>query len=135
MPATESPFMHEIMIMTRRVPTASPPLRPPNHTWNIWYMSFAIPDSESMKPMKTNIGSVSIGYQLKSLMAALKPYPSEPRSMKTSAKATPTKPITPKTRCPVSISAIRLANIRKIIIPGLAWRYSIRLIASSIAHL
>ena len=30
----------------------------------------AMPDSESMKPMKTNIGNVSIGYQLKSLIAA-----------------------------------------------------------------
>ena len=73
MPATESPFMHEIMIITRSVPTASPPRKPPNHTWNMWYMSFAIPDSESMKPMNTNIGSVSIGYQLNSLIAALNP--------------------------------------------------------------
>ena len=110
MPATERPFMHEIMIITRSVPTASPPRSPPNQTWNMWYMSLAMPDSLSMKPMNTNIGSVSIGYQLNSLIAALKPYPSAPRSTKISAKTTPTKPITPNTRCPVSISAISRAK-------------------------
>ena len=48
MPATLSPFIAEITTMRPMVPTASPPLRPPNQTWNIRYRSSAMPDSDRM---------------------------------------------------------------------------------------
>ncbi len=35
MPATESPFIAEIITISMIVPTASPPGRGPNQTWNI----------------------------------------------------------------------------------------------------
>ena len=77
-----------------------------------------MPDSESMKPMKINMGSVSIGYQLKSLIAALKPSAVLPSPHRNIAVTTPTKPIAAKTRWPVSINSISDENINKIIISG-----------------
>jgi hypothetical protein len=69
--------------------------------------------------MKMNMGKESIGYQLKSLTAALKlmsapppcPHSSRPQSE-------PTNPMTPKTRCPVSISIIIEENINRMISVG-----------------
>lgn len=103
--------MHDMRPIIRSVPTASPPFSEPIHTWNIWYMSFAMPDSESINPMNINIGSVSIGYQLNSFIAALKPSALLPSPHRKSAAVTPTKPIAAKTRCPVSIRSIRVENI------------------------
>ncbi len=41
MPATDSPFITEIITIRRMVPTASPPGNGPNQTWNILYRSSA----------------------------------------------------------------------------------------------
>ena len=81
-------------------------------------MSFAMPDSDSMKPMKMNIGRVSMGYQLKSLIAALKSIAELPSPHRNNAAATPTNPIAANTLCPVSIRSISVENISRIIISG-----------------
>ena len=61
--------------------------------------------------MNTNIGTVSIGYHLTSFMAEAKPISEPPVPHRRKAATTPTKPITAKTRCPVSSSTIMPANI------------------------
>ena len=48
MPATERPFMAEMITMRPTVPNARPPLIGPIQTWIALYMSSAMPDSESM---------------------------------------------------------------------------------------
>ena len=75
-----------------------------------------MPDSESMYPIKTNIGTVSSGYQFRSLMLASNPssYPPVPHSHR--AKTLPMNPIAPNTRCPVRSMSIMPPNIRNMII-------------------
>ncbi len=66
--------------------------------------------------MKMNIGSVISGYHFIKVMLAEKPIfcPAVPQSARADAVAT--KPITPKTRCPVIIISIIVENISKAII-------------------
>src|SRR5574344_833526 len=67
--------------------------------------------------MKMNMGRESIGYQLKSLMAALKLMSPPPCPHRRRPQKAPTNPITAKTRWPVAISSIieeNISNMMKI---------------------
>ena len=69
--------------------------------------------------MKTKNGAVISGYQLSTWKLALKGISNEPLPHSHSAAAAPTKPITPKTRCPVMSSTIIVTNMKMVIASGL----------------
>ena len=64
--------------------------------------------------MKTKKGTVIRGYQFRTWKAALKGISKEPWPQRASAAADPTKPITPKTRCPVAIRSSMEANMKMV---------------------
>jgi len=62
--------------------------------------------------MKTNIGSVSSGYQRITLIVWENPRSYPPRSPQSrTAATTATKPMAPNTRCPVNSISIMVENI------------------------
>ena len=66
--------------------------------------------------MKTNMGSDSSGYHFISFIEAEKPMLCPPVPQREMAATTATKPMIPKTRCPVIIISSMVANIRAAII-------------------
>ena len=62
--------------------------------------------------MNTKNGTVISGYQFSTWKAALNGISNEPLPHSHKAAAVPTKPITPKTRCPVPISSSIEANMK-----------------------
>ena len=66
--------------------------------------------------MKMNIGSVSIGYHFISFIAAENGTSTPPTPQSIMPAAAPTKPIAPKTRCPVKSITIMVLNITMAII-------------------
>ena len=61
--------------------------------------------------MKTNIGSVSSAFHFISFITAEKPMSVPPGPQSASAATTATKPMAPKTRCPVIIISSMVENI------------------------
>ena len=64
--------------------------------------------------MKTKNGTVISGYQFSTWKEALNGISKEPWPHSQSAAAEPTKPMTPKTRCPVKSSTIMVPNMKSV---------------------
>jgi hypothetical protein len=62
-----------------------------------------------------NMGRVSIGYQLSSVMVEAKGISIAPSPHSASENAAATNPIAPNTRCPVSSRSMNVENIRTAI--------------------
>ena len=64
--------------------------------------------------MKTKNGTVISGYQFSTWKDALNGISKAPSPHSQRAAAEPTKPITPKTRCPVNKSTIMVPNMKSV---------------------
>ena len=69
--------------------------------------------------MKMKNGTVISGYQFSTWKLALNGISKPPFPHSQSAAAAPTKPITPKTRCPVISSTIIVTNMKMVMNSGL----------------